>query len=42
MAEQAVGEVAEMLGEQDGAGQLIQRLVVCRRDGVDELAEADG
>jgi hypothetical protein len=42
MAEQAVGKLAEVVGEQDGARQLIERLIVGPCYGVDELTEADG
>ncbi len=42
MADQVVGDLAELLGGQDRVGQLVERLGVDALDGVDEVVETDG
>ena len=42
MADQVVGDLAEVLGGRDRGRQLIERLGVDDLDGVDEVVEADG
>ena len=42
MADQVVGDLAQMFGGQDRVGELVERLGVDTFDGLDEVVEADG
>jgi hypothetical protein len=42
VADQVVGDLAQVVGGEDGVGELVQRLVVRLLDGGDEVVETDG
>ena len=42
MADEVVGDLAEVFGGEDGVGELVERVGRGRLDGVDEVVEADG
>ena len=42
MADEVVGDLAQVLGGEHGVGELVERLVVDRGDGLDQVVEADG
>jgi hypothetical protein len=41
MADEVVGDVAEMLGDDDRVGELLEGVRVCLLDGLDEVVEPD-
>jgi len=42
VADQVVGDLAQVLGGQDGIGELVEGVGVYLLDGVDQLIETDG